>query len=78
MAVEAIYTNLKKNGITKIAIMSVTSGFGASGRGELLKYASEYGLTILADEQYGPKDTDITVQLTKIKGKAPEAIVNWS
>ena len=78
MAVEAIYTNLKKNGITKIAIMSVTSGFGASGRGELLKYASEYGLTILADEQYGPKDTDITAQLTKIKGLAPEAIVNWS
>lgn len=78
MAVEAIYTHLKKNGINKIAIMSVTSGFGASGRGELIKYAPEYGLTIVADEQYGPKDTDITVQLTKIKGLAPEAIVNWS
>ena len=78
MAVEAIYTSLKKKGISKIAIMSVTSGFGASGRSELLRLASTYGMNIVADEKYGPKDTDMTVQLTKIKGLAPQAIVNWS
>lgn len=78
MAVEAVYTHLKNRGINKIAIMSVTSGFGASGRGQLLKFAPEYGMTIVADEKYGPKDTDMTAQLTKIKGKAPQAIVNWS
>jgi branched-chain amino acid transport system substrate-binding protein len=32
----------------------------------------------VADEKYGPKDTDMTAQLTKIKGLAPQAIVNWS
>jgi branched-chain amino acid transport system substrate-binding protein len=78
MAVEAIYTHLAKKGINKIAIMSVTTGFGKSGRGELLKLAPAYGMTILADESYGPKDTDMTAQLTKIKGLAPAAIVNWS
>jgi branched-chain amino acid transport system substrate-binding protein len=78
MAVEAIYTRLKAKGQTKIAIMSVTSGFGASGRGELIRLAEKYGLDIVADEKYGPKDTDMTVQLTKIKGIAPQAIVNWS
>ncbi len=78
MAVEAIYTHLKKRGLNKIAIMSVTSGFGASGRGELIKLAPKYGMTIIADEKYGPKDTDMTAQLTKIKGLAPQAIVNWS
>jgi len=35
-------------------------------------------MKIVADEKYGPKDTDMTAQLTKIKGKAPQAIVNWS
>jgi len=35
-------------------------------------------MSIIADEKYGPKDTDMTAQLTKIKGKAPAAIVNWS
>jgi len=78
MAVEAIYTYLKKQNISKIAIMSVTSGFGASGRGELIKLAPKYGMTIVADEKYGPKDTDMTAQLTKIKGIGPQAIVNWS
>ncbi len=78
MAVEAIYTHMKKQQISKIAIMSVTSGFGASGRGELLRLAPQHGMTIVADEKYGPKDTDMTAQLTKIKGLAPQAIVNWS
>ncbi len=78
MAVEAIYTRLKKLGINKIAIMSATTGFGKSGRGQLLKLAPKYGITILADESYGPKDTDMTAQLTKIKGIGPQAIVNWT
>lgn len=78
MAVEAIYSHLFKRGLNKIAIISVTSGFGSSGRGELIRLAPTYGVTIVADEKYGPKDTDMTAQLTKIKGKAPQAIVNWS
>ena len=78
MAVQAIYTYLNKKGVNTIAVMSVTSGFGASGRGELLRLAPGYGMKIVADEKYGPKDTDMTAQLTKIKGKAPQVIVNWS
>jgi len=71
MAAEAIYTHMKKHGISKVAIMSGTTGFGASGRSELLRLAPQYGITIVADEKYGPKDTDMTAQLTKIKGKTP-------
>jgi branched-chain amino acid transport system substrate-binding protein len=78
MAVEAIYSHMKKHGISKIAVMSVTSGFGASGRSELLRLAPDFGMTIVADEKYAPEDTDMTAQLTKIKGLAPQAIVNWS
>jgi len=78
MAVEAIYRRLTSYGKSKIAIMSVTSGFGASGRGELIRLAPKYGIDIVADEKYAPKDTDMTAQLTKIKGKAPQAIINWS
>ena len=78
MAVDAIYTHLKARGIRKIAVMSVTTGFGKSAHGELLKLAANYGIKVVADESYGPKDTDMTAQLTKIKGVGPEAIVNWS
>ena len=77
-AVEKIYDYLLKKGITKIAIMSVSTGFGASGREELLRLAPEAGIEIVADERYGPKDTDITAQLTRIRGTEAQAIVNWS
>jgi branched-chain amino acid transport system substrate-binding protein len=77
-AVEKIYDYLLKNGIKKIAVMSVSTGFGASGREELLRLAPEVGIEIVADERYGPKDTDITAQLTRIRGTDAQAIVNWS
>ena len=77
-AVEKIYDYLLKNGIKKIAIMSVSTGFGASGREELLRLAPQVGIEIVADERYGPKDTDITAQLTRIRGTDAQVIVNWS
>jgi branched-chain amino acid transport system substrate-binding protein len=69
---------MKKMGIKKIAIITGTTGYGAGGRAELMRIAPEYGIEIVADEKYGPADTDMTAQLTKIKGVSPQAIVNWS
>jgi len=77
MAVEKIYTKLKADGIKKIAIITVSNGFGDSGRAQLQNFAGTYGLSIVADERYGGKDTDMTVQLTKIKGTDAEAIICW-
>ena len=77
MAVEKIYTKLKADGLKKIAIITVSNGYGDSGRVQLQNLASKYGLEIVADERYGGKDTDMSAQLTKIKGSAAEAIVCW-
>ncbi|ROQ93224.1 ABC transporter substrate-binding protein [Desulfosoma caldarium] len=73
-----MYDYMKAKGISKIGIMTASTGFGASGREELLRLAPEYGITVLADERYGPKDTDLTAQLTKMREAKVEAIVNWS
>jgi ABC-type branched-subunit amino acid transport system substrate-binding protein len=62
----------------KVAIITGTTGFGAAGRDQLLKLAKEYGIRIVADETYAPQDTDMTVQLTKIRKSGAEALVNWS
>jgi branched-chain amino acid transport system substrate-binding protein len=77
-AAEAIYDHMKKKGISKIAIITVTDGFGNFGRQELKRVAPSYGISIVADERYGPKDSDMTAQLTKIKGTDAQALVNWS
>ncbi|MCE5244239.1 MAG: ABC transporter substrate-binding protein [Syntrophobacteraceae bacterium] len=73
-----MYDYMKSKGIKKVAIMTDSSGYGASGREELVRLAPEYGFTLVADERFGPQDTDLTAQLTKIRGAQPEAIVNWS
>jgi branched-chain amino acid transport system substrate-binding protein len=67
MAAEKVFTDMKKRNLTKVALLSETSGFGQSGRKETQAVASKFGITLVADETYGPKDADITAQLTKIK-----------
>lgn len=77
-AVEAIYDYMKKHNITKIGIISIATGFGDAGRKALLETAPKYGINIVADERYGPKDSDMTTQLTKIKASGAQAVINWS
>ncbi|NLI29745.1 MAG: ABC transporter substrate-binding protein [Nitrospiraceae bacterium] len=77
-AVEAIYAHLKRQGITKVGIVSVTTGFGDAGRKALHDMAKQSGITIVSDERYGPKDADMTAQLTKIKASGAQAVINWS
>lgn len=77
-AVEAIYTYMKKHGISKIGIVTISTGFGDAGRKALLETAPRYGMAIVADEKYGPKDSDMTTQLVKIKAAGAQAVINWS
>jgi branched-chain amino acid transport system substrate-binding protein len=70
MAAEKVFEDMKKRGITKVALFSETSGFGGSGKKETELVAGKYGITLVANETYGPKDTDMSPQLTKIKNTA--------
>jgi branched-chain amino acid transport system substrate-binding protein len=76
--VEKLFDYMKTKSIQKIAIMSASDGFGASGREELVRLAPASGMTIVADERYGPQDTDLSAQLTKIRSAQPQAVINWS
>ena len=77
MACEKIFENLKARKLTKIGLISGTGGFGASMKAQCEKVAPNYGIEILANETYGPRDSDMTAQLTKIKNTAGvQAVVN--
>ncbi len=73
-----IYEHMQSKGISKIALITGTTGFGDAGRNELKKYAEKMGMEIVADETYGPADTSMEAQLTKIKATDAQAVVNWS
>ncbi|MFW5735619.1 MAG: ABC transporter substrate-binding protein [Oceanidesulfovibrio sp.] len=76
-AVTRILEHAGAQGHKTIAIITVSDGFGQSGRAVLQELVPEMGFTLVADEVYGPKDTDMTAQLTSIKGKQPDAIICW-
>ena len=77
MAVSRIFQYLQKRGLTKLAILTVSTGFGLSGKEQLEAQAPKFGLTIVANEVFGEKDTDMTPQLTKIRGTDAQAVICW-
>jgi branched-chain amino acid transport system substrate-binding protein len=77
MACEKIFQDLKKRKLTNIALISGTGGFGKSMNAQCHKVAPHYGIKIIHDETYGPRDNDMTPQLTNIKNtKGVQAVVN--
>jgi branched-chain amino acid transport system substrate-binding protein len=77
MACQKIFTDLKARNLTSVALISGTDGFGASMSDQCKKVAPESGITIVHEETYGPRDSDMTPQLTNIKGRAGvQAVVN--
>ena len=66
-SVERIFGDMKTRGLTKVGLLSETSGLGQSSRQEALKLAPKYGLALVGDETYAQKDTDMTPQLTRLR-----------
>ncbi|WP_440995816.1 ABC transporter substrate-binding protein [Arhodomonas sp. SL1] len=66
MAAAKVFDDMRAHGIRRIGLLSGTGGFGRSGREQSLAIAAEHGIEIVADESYGPKDSDMSAQLTRI------------
>ncbi|MGQ9920737.1 MAG: ABC transporter substrate-binding protein [Desulfobacca sp.] len=77
LAVARIYQYLQKHHIKKIAILTVSSSFGVSGKEQLKAQAPQAGLEIVAQEVFGEKDNDMTPQLTKIRTTPAQAVICW-
>lgn len=77
LAAKEVYRYLKTQGISKVALITDSAGFGATGRQQLLAIAPQYGMTIAADEKFGTQDLDMTSQLTKIRGTDAQAVICW-
>jgi branched-chain amino acid transport system substrate-binding protein len=77
-AVERLYTYLRAHKMTKIALLGASDKFGQEGEGVLKKLSGKYGIKIVAQESFDPTDADMTVQLTKVAAKKPQAIVVWT
>ena len=77
MACEKIVADLKHRNLTTIAIISGTDAFGKSMRDQCVAVAPTFSINIAHEETYGPRDSDMTPQLTNIRNKTDvQAVVN--
>jgi branched-chain amino acid transport system substrate-binding protein len=77
-AVARIYAFLKSRKIKKIGVLTANDKFGEEGDVLLKELAPSYGIEIVAREQFGPEDADMSVQIGKIAAAKPQAMVVWT
>jgi branched-chain amino acid transport system substrate-binding protein len=69
---------LKRKGWIKVALIRDNTAFGNDSAKSIKEEAARDGVEIIADEVYTPTDTDITAQLTRIRGLHPQAVINYA
>jgi branched-chain amino acid transport system substrate-binding protein len=77
-AATLIFQDMKRRGITRIAVFSSNTGFGKAGKEQIAKLAPEHGIQIVLDEVYDKAATDLSAEATKLKGSNAQAVLNWS
>lgn len=63
--------------LTKVGIVYDSNAYGTDGRDQLRALAPKSGLTVVAEEAFNTKDTDFTIQLTKVKNAGAQVIICW-
>ncbi|MGD9495728.1 MAG: ABC transporter substrate-binding protein [Armatimonadota bacterium] len=76
-AVFRIYSYVHEQGITRVAALTESGGFGVEGLKQLEAQAAEHGIEVVAKEEYGDTDPDMTAQLTRIAATDAQAVVCW-
>ncbi len=66
-----------KRGISSIALLYDSSGFGQSAKEQMEKVAAERKLKV-SYESFNPTDTDLTAQLTRIRASDAKAVICWT
>ena len=69
---------MSKHGIKKIGFLYSNEGFGKDGLRNVEVQAPKYGVEVVAEEAFEPKDVDMTAQLTHINAKGVDAIIAWT
>jgi branched-chain amino acid transport system substrate-binding protein len=73
--VPVTFKRAQSRGVKTIALLyAADDAFSKSGFDVMKASAEKLGLTIVATETFGSKDTDFSAQLTKIKGLKPDAV----
>lgn len=78
ISLSGLLAHMKKMGITSVAMLSAADGFGQSGKNILNELAPQYGIKVVAQEEFNRTDADMTAQVLKAKSTNPDSMIIWS
>lgn len=78
ISISGVLAHMKKMGITSVAMLSAADGFGQSGKNILNELAPQYGIKVVAQEEFNRTDPDMTAQVLKAKAANPDSMLIWS
>jgi len=78
IVVPYVLNAMRASGVTRIAVLSDTGGYGKDGLAVIQAEAPKAGLAIVESQTFNPGDTDVSAQLTKVKGSDAQAILLWT
>jgi branched-chain amino acid transport system substrate-binding protein len=67
----------EEKGGKRFAMLMQNDAFGQGAAKVAMQFYPKYGLTLLANELFSPKDTDVTPQLTRIRQTDPDFIISY-
>ena len=62
--------------VRELATLSISDAGGVEGATDAANRASQYGMTVAAQERYTVGDTDLTAQLTRIKASGATVLLS--
>jgi branched-chain amino acid transport system substrate-binding protein len=68
----------EERGAKSFALLMQNDAFGQGAQKVAEKHYGSTGLRLVASELFGARDTDVTPQLTRIKGKNPDFILSYA
>ena len=75
MSIEKVFGRVRQLNGAKVALLSGSGGYDQSCRKNATDMAAHAGIRIVADEQHGTGDSDMTAQLTKIRAANADAVL---
>lgn len=69
---------LKAKGLRSVGLISATDSFGQAGANVLKELAPSFGVAVASAEEFGPRDTDMTAQVLRLRASGAEAMLIWS
>jgi branched-chain amino acid transport system substrate-binding protein len=78
LVVPFVLKYIQSQKITKVAVLTDSSGYGKDGEAVIKASLPKFGITSVSDQTFNPGDTDMTPQLTKIKSSGAQAILLWN